>query len=354
LPDAKNLVPLIRLSTPTDRDEILAFIERMGFNPRDAVTWDGLHMLAMTAWNKDRLLGAIPLEPRILRIGQGQTIQSVHETVVAVDPEYRNAGIGSLMQQAIADQRPAGAELITVFREEPDSPAYRWYLKNGFFKAIRIISWFCDEPLKTAGSVLPVTWMTCDSSLPWIEVEEAWAHHRGANSPGRVDRSSRSLQRWLAVHPYRHRYSFRLVADSNGGFALLGVGAMHSETIRADVLELMPSHDDPSVVESLLRAIAARAAHEGWHPIRLPLSEDDRRAMSATSLGFSASRSFDMLIRPIGDVIAGGRTSPSAVDRNWRAVMSALQDSDPTENTPDEFEPAESLASWRYSGVDYI
>ncbi len=30
--------PIIRLSTPADRDAILAFILRMGFNPRDDVT----------------------------------------------------------------------------------------------------------------------------------------------------------------------------------------------------------------------------------------------------------------------------------------------------------------------------
>ncbi len=162
------------------------------------------------------------------------------------------------MQQAIADQRPAGAQLVTVFREEPQSPAYRWYLKNGFFKAIQIYAWFCDEPGTIVGDDLPRTWKVGEASIPWNEVERAWTHHPVSQSAGRVDRTSRGLKDWLTVHPYRHRYSFRILADAPGNFALLGVGALHSDTIRADVLELMPSDAHPSTIESLLRAIAAR------------------------------------------------------------------------------------------------
>ena len=163
-------------------------------------------------------------------------------------------------------------------------------------------------------------WEFGDPSIPWREIEQAWTHHPAAHSGGRVDRNSRGLQNWLAIHPYRRRYSFRILADSLGSFALLGVGALHSETIRADVLELMPCDADRATTESLLRAIAARADHDGWRPIRLPLSTNDFYVPIARALGFHAGRSFDMLFRPLGE----------------------------TRVTRD------SIASWCYAGVDYI
>ncbi|HWE02106.1 MAG TPA: GNAT family N-acetyltransferase [Tepidisphaeraceae bacterium] len=301
---------------PDDRDTILAFIERMGFNPRDPITWDGLQMLAMTAWDGCRLVGAIPLEPRVLCVGPGRAITSIHETVVAVDPAYRNGGLGSAMQRSIAERPPAGARIVTVFREEPASPAYRWYLKNGFSKAIEINAWFCEEPNTIAAGALPQTWGVDDPSLPWDQVDRVWRR----TSAGRVDRATRGLQAWLAVHPYRRRYSFHILGDSPNGFALLGAGAMHSATIRADVLELMPTEINPTAVESLLRAIASRAAHEGWHPVRLPLAGSDSIIPVAQSLHFQPGRSFDLLIRPLGDFAISN----------------------------------EKTAAWRYSGVDYI
>src|SRR5205814_5271480 len=128
--------PTVRRSTPVDRDAILAFIARMGFNPRDAVTWDGLNMWSMTAWHDDRLVGAISVEPRLLKISATQSVRALHETVVAVDPEFRSGGLGTRLQQALFEQAAGEAECVTVFREDPTSPAYRWYLKNGFTRAM--------------------------------------------------------------------------------------------------------------------------------------------------------------------------------------------------------------------------
>ncbi len=204
------MTPRIRLSTPADTDAILKFIEENGFNPRDKITWVGLQMGAMTAWVGERLIGAIPFEPRTLRISATETIQSIHETVVAVDPEFRGSGIGSQLQQALADDTSAGAKLITVFREEPESAAYRWYLKNKFAPAMNIRSWLCFDSAKIA------------VQSPERNVDDV-ERLRAINHGGMIDRHTRPLNDWLSVHPYRNRYQFHKITVESG-YALLGVG----------------------------------------------------------------------------------------------------------------------------------
>src|SRR5947199_6303211 len=90
--------PEIRLARGHERGQILNFVEAMGFNPRDHVTWDALEMFTMSAWQGGQLVGTIPLEPRPLRIAPQQTLCGAHEPVVAVLPDHRNQGIASAMQ----------------------------------------------------------------------------------------------------------------------------------------------------------------------------------------------------------------------------------------------------------------
>jgi GNAT superfamily N-acetyltransferase len=300
-------IPTIRLSTPADRDAILAFIARSGFNPRDAVTWDGLKMLAMTAWLEDRLIGSIPLEPRQLRIAGDQTVQTLHETTVAIDPEHRGGGLGSKMQSAIFEQRPLDAEWVTVFREDPASPAYRWYQKNGFSPVMKIHSWFCDHPISDGRP--PRLWFASDPSPPLSALENL-------KPPGRVERE---LKSWLAIHPYRNRYRFYIVADDAGAAALLGVGTMHSQTERADVLDwIAPDADGYS---NLLAAICNVAAMKDWRPVRIALAAADPLTELVKSLGWESRWTFDMLARPISTELS----------------LASIQ-----------------LPQWNYAGIDYI
>lgn len=312
---SRDVHPIIRISTQADRDVVLAFVAGMGFNPRDAVTWDALNMSAMTAWFGDRLVGAISFEPRRLRISASQTIDVLHETVVAVDPEHRSGGLGTRLQQAIFAQAPPGTKLITVFREDPASGAYRWYVKNGFVRAMQIETWAFDKPAMIAGGEIE-SWRAGAAAAPWREIEAAWAAQCRA---GVVDRASRSLRDWLAVHPYRNRYDFQVIRDQRDGFALLGIGTMHSDRPRTDVLELMPLDETHAASESILRAAAVFAAqHE--QALRVPVATGDPLHLMAAALGARPVWSFDLLARPLSN-----------------ASLKAKQ-----------------TACWRYAGVDFI
>lgn len=315
--------PTIRLSRPDERDTLLAFIEQMGFNPRDAVTWDALGMFAMTAWLGDRLVGAIPIEPRPLRVAPDRTVWTAHETVVAVDPDYRGGGLGSAMQAALTTCRlpslaGAGAvSLLSVYREDPASPAHRWYVKNQFTPATRIESWFLDHPAPTADAS-PVTVHALPEAAPWSLLAAIWQAARNGQA-GFVERTGRPLHSWLAVHPYRHRYRFELLMHSAppAGYVLLGVGRMHSPVERLDILELVTT----APLADTARLLGAVQRHAAGRPIRWPLASRDPMTEIARGAGLNNRWSFDFLIRPLDAALAL---------------------------------PPASTKSWIYAGIDYI
>jgi GNAT superfamily N-acetyltransferase len=321
----------IRWARAEERGQILNFIEQMGFNPRDTVTWDGLEMVAMSAWQSGRLIGAIPSEPRPLRVADGSTPRTMHETVVAMHPDHRGRGMGSEMQRAIFDSHPDEVQLVSVFREEPDSPAYRWYLKNGFTPAMHIDSWFYQA---TPEDRIPALHLFSpdDPSVPWDLIEDIWRNSR-QTAGGFVDQSQRSLRSWLPIHPYRERYSFTIAIERGcpgrpPGYALLGMGHMHSQTKRCDILELL-STGGREDYRSLLDILISHAFKLGCKSTRWPLAELDPNTQLAHDLGFEKKWGFDMLIRPLDSSV---RLHP--FDK-LRAGSS-------------------SLKNWRYAPIDYI
>lgn len=298
----------LRIATPDDAPAVLAFITDMGFSPRTSATWHGLNMSAMTAWQDGRLVGAIPFEPRQLLWG-GAVAKSLHQTCVAVNPAQRGSGLGTSLQAALATHAQAQSQdLITVFRENPATPAYRWYVKNDFAVATTVDSFFADDPASISGARFfvhePATLFNLDGQFA--------ASYRKA--VGVVCRTHRPTLPWLAVHPYATRYRFAVVTprfDLSAGYALLGIGKLHSDTERADVLQLV---GEP---EQLIRSVCAASAHHQWRPVRIPFAAAEPAATVARAMKLRSGWSFDVLVKPV------------------RAEMKISAD------------------GWRYSGLDF-
>jgi GNAT superfamily N-acetyltransferase len=291
----------IRWAEADEAPDILQFIQAMGFNPRDKITWDELEMVAMSAWQGGKLIGAIPLEPRPLKIAGDKSVWTMHETVVAVHPDHRGAGIGSKMQEEIFSTLPAEIELLSVFREEPESPAYRWYIKNNFKPAMRINSWFYEASPEFKMPEVDL-FVPTDARLPWDELAEIWQNAR-QNSSGIVDQTQRDLKTWLSIHPYRKKYDFMIAVERSrlgfpAGYALLGTGTMHSESKRCDILDLV-SRGGPKDVSRLVEQFIPFMFKSGCTSIRWPLTQNDPNTQIAQALGFIKKWSFDMLVRPL-------------------------------------------------------
>ena len=65
---------------PQDQPAIRAFLARVGFLVRPRETWAALGMSAATAWQGTELVGAIPLEPRPVKLGAAKTLQCLQQT----------------------------------------------------------------------------------------------------------------------------------------------------------------------------------------------------------------------------------------------------------------------------------
>ena len=293
----------VRLSRPAERDAILRFIEEMGFNPRDPRTWDGLGMLAMTAWNGSRLVGAIPLEPRWWQLGPGCVVSAVHQTTVGVLPEYRGQGIGSLMQDAICAHQPPLAAIVTVFREDETSPAYRWYLRNGFEPATRVSAWLLDKPGHTSLSAQIEVLDPGDPAIDWTAIDQLWRSECADRYGGFVCRKRRPLRDWLHVHPYRNRYSFQVLLLRDAGnlvaYAVLGIGQLHSRTTRVEIMEHATREGSENLMGELCRATVAFATQHGYRPVRWALAASDPDAIIARRHGFGRKWEFDLLWRTL-------------------------------------------------------
>lgn len=310
----------IRFSSPNERDVILEFIEEMGSRRRDRVTWDTLGMVAATAWEGKKLIGAIPVEPRSLQIAPGAAVKTVHETAVAVRPEFRGHGIGSRLQQAIFSTPPGGALLMSVFREQPESDGYRWYRKNGFEPMMHIDSWFLDHPTPLSGE--PIEWYEAnDVSLDFAALRTVWKRW-SAPYGGYISRSARPLHKWLTVHPYRTIYRFTIVVIRDqqkhvAGYAVLGIGKLYSETDRVDILELVTVRAEEET-ERLFRAVVTFAAAKTYRPIRWPLAKQDPNREIVKCHGLRAGWNFDFLIRRTEGAAAAALDLSPHVREHWR------------------------------------
>ena len=317
----------VRLSRPADRDAILRFVEEMAFNARDASTWDGLGMVAITAWHGSRLVGAIPLEPRWWQLRPGCTVSAVHQTTVGVLPQFQGRGIGSLMQDAIRTHEPALASIVTVFREDEDSAAYRWYRRNGFESAMRVAAWAAETPTDVNVSNPVEVLDPSDPAVDWAEIDELWCAHQAARHGGFVCRERRPLSRWLGVHPYRNRYGFKILLVRDAGdlvaYAVLGIGQLHSTTTRVEIMEHATRGGEPRWVNALCRSTLAFAHRHEYRPVRWAMAASDPEVEIARRRGFRPNWEFDLLWRPL----------PS-----WDPAL------------PDT---AERTRLWRYHSLDY-
>lgn len=313
----------IRMARADDRDSVLAFIERMGFAPRDRATWDALKMMAVTAWCDGRLIGAIPLEPRPFQLTSYASVPLLQQTMVAVEPAYRGRGIGSRMQETLMAKPPVGGALAGAYLDPAESAAAGWYRRNGFDAVMHVQKWCRDTVCDGCERVRvedPLAEM-----FDWGPAGQVWDGAIASHSGGFVDRRIRRRPDWLRVHPRRHALRFHLVRRPGEGlltgYALLGCSQSPTDAPVLEVLEIAATSSD--VLEQVVRDVLTCAATSACKTVRWMLATTDPACDVARKCGFLPKGGFDMLIRPL------------------------------TTFRPDGLRPAQ-VARWRFMGLDHV
>ena len=129
----------IRKFRHSDLGDVLALLKRSDNTSRSETTWLENQMTGMLAFEKSKLIGAIPLEPRTLMIGEGQNIKSLWVSGAHVDPEYRRQGIGSKLVSQV-EENFVEYHGIFAYRPDENSPAFKWYSRLGFQVLLPIVS----------------------------------------------------------------------------------------------------------------------------------------------------------------------------------------------------------------------
>ena len=302
----------LRWAGPADQPVLRTFLDRMGFVSRPPETWPALNMSAATAWRGDELVGAIPLEPRRLKLGADCHWRCLQQTTVAVAPDQRGQGLGSALQEFLADALAGRADAATVFREQPESAGYRWYLANGFRPLQRLWIW-AGTP--TAGGAEPLPcrpWR--DAAVPLDRIETLRRHLSAEGQGLTLPCEDRSLTEWLPIHPYAAARRFEIAWQAEPfAYALLGL----VDGDRLDLLEIGCEAQSSQGLNALLAALSPLASQRGVRQVRCMLAETDREAGAAMQkLGFERLSSMDLLVKPLGE---GPTQQPDSNDRaHWR------------------------------------
>jgi 2-polyprenyl-3-methyl-5-hydroxy-6-metoxy-1,4-benzoquinol methylase len=316
---------------PSIRDAILSFIAASGFNPRTADAWNLGMGAAIASSSSLGLIGAIPFELRYWALvnHKGEFFKGLvaHETCVAMTPSSRGSGLGSQLQDLIASSPPAS--LACACREHPDSPAYKWYSKNGF-QPWYTVNVYTRDLDRTSDLPPPVTSPSEYSLLPLGHVGIPWSSMTSLSQEARAGQSGyvvdRDLETWLASHPYSTRYSFwvALHKDSSGkllSYAIAGMGVLHSVKARLDVLDFVvsPSVDTSQESTNLLTHLLHSGAEYGWSPLRCAIADSDPLKTTLEALGLASTWSYDMMVRVLDPELLS-RFDPSTQKWKHRAL----------------------------------
>lgn len=295
----------IRLFNNSDLNKVLKLIESSDSTNRSPETWNGNRMTAVLAFDKQKLIGAIPFEPRSLSFNAKDFVNVLWVSGAHVEPQQRNQGIGSAMDIKIKEYFYPEFKAVFVFRQDENSPAYRWYKKIGYHDLLSVIS--------LRKSVEPVTSKIKYTVLRTQDEIKQW----GSRIYGCFTRYSsgyggfplRDAKFWsdkLTKHYYKDFYSYSMVlfAGKNTvtAYAFIGKTDMKDGIRRLDILEMSVPPDNKAR-NSLYKAIMDFAAKEDVNEVRIQVSPQDHILSWLESLGFSYRWKTNMmgkLLDPVG------------------------------------------------------
>lgn len=294
----------IRVYSPSDLQEVLSLIRRSNSTDRTEETWRKNAMTGVLAFDRGKLIGAIPLEPRIFDLGDGESLRLLWVSAAHVDPEYRSRGVGGRLDVKIREVFFPDYKAIFVYRDDENSPAYRWYARLGYQLLLPILAFKIQ--VFPVGACLNYNCWTSTDQIKSIERELFDCFQRNCRHFGGGPRRHPTF--WserIDAHYYRRFYKYLVVTIPQDhrvkGYAILGETDMRDKVKRLDILEHC-APDDPQAREELFLAIMQLAYNRNLAEVRVQMSPQDPGICWVQKFGFEnrwRTNLMGVLMRPI-------------------------------------------------------
>ena len=263
--------------SPDHLDDVLSLLDRSDNTNRTKETWSQNQLTAVLAYDNDRLVGAVPLEPRKICIGNDERLKVLWITGAHVDPSYRSQGVGSRLVSVIQEKFYPEYHGVFVYRADENSRAYKWYSNIGFHALTPILSLYSN-----VSDISGTTDFQVFSKLDEIIAQEsnvlACYSRLYSQYGGTFGRNAGSWEKRITYHYYKESYNYHLIVIPRKNlcesYALIGETSMVDGVHRYDVLEYCVANDDKNR-DKLFTAVQVFAKQNSFNDIRLQLSSND-------------------------------------------------------------------------------
>lgn len=285
-------------------DAVLSLSARSISTTRTQQTWLRNDMTAILAYDKSRLIGAIPLEKRKLTVGDGRFIKVLWVSGAHVDSDYRSIGIGTEMDRRISEYFSTVADGIFVYRGDPDSQAFQWYRKNGY-RVINPIFSLHKHLVKDSVHARGYQVLTQLSEVReygsrlFDSFQEKYNHNGGYTV-----RSSEYWARIFTNHLYREyfRYFILVVPPTTAGrlvYAFLGETSIGDNISRLDIFEFIAIEEEDRT--ALENAIEDFGKKRGVNSFRIRFTVGDPDISWFSEQGYLMQRCFYLMAHFFSD-----------------------------------------------------
>ena len=278
----------IRLYTPDLLPTVLELLRRSDSTPRTPETWEGNGMSALLAFEGDRAVGLIPLQPREFKISAGCYVNALWVSGAHVDMPYRSKGLGAAMDAKIVTFYPQ-AQAVFAYRQDEDSRAYQWYMKMGYKPMSLIFSFKKEVPVQVKDVDYKI--YTTKKDIEGRGEQMLTLFNELAGKSGGYPR--RSVSFWghtWGFHYYRDFYQYALLTIEEQGqllaYAFVGETSIRDEVKRLDILELA-SPIQTGVFQRIIDVIIDYAQHKKLQELRIQCAALDPLKEKIASMGFT-------------------------------------------------------------------
>lgn len=191
-----------------DVEEVLKFVSQGTATPWPLKAWLGCEMGGVVARHqRGEVIGVLPLCPRTFCV-LGLEKRILFCSAVKVSEDRRGEGIGSRMIDLASEAFCGDGASLAVVRSDPESPASRWYLANGFRPIVDVVSHVVTAETTRQSSEVRVSIWPLDPTLAVHDhvVDKVLSLPKDNAVAYRIPRSFSAWRSEIASHYYMEQY----------------------------------------------------------------------------------------------------------------------------------------------------